>query len=170
MHVANTSNNKRKLWQFHGGLHLPDQKDMSMLQPPLEAPVDKLLVIPVQQHIGEPPEILVKPGDKVLKGQTLAQANDFFSASIHASSSGTVIAIDQQPVPHPSGLSATCITIETDGLDKWDDNLPAPMTEYRNYPGDELLERIRWAGIVGLGGATFPSSVKLNPGPGKSIN
>ena len=170
MHVADSPNNNRRLWQFHGGLHLPDRKDMSMQSSPLEIPVSDMLVIPVQQHIGELPEILVKQGDKVLKGQMLAQAVDFVSASIHASSSGTVVAIDQQPVPHPSGLTATCITIETDGQDKWDNNLPGAIVDYKSHDANELLERIRWAGIVGLGGATFPSSVKLNPGPGKSID
>jgi electron transport complex protein RnfC len=170
MHVAKPQKNKRRLWKFHGGLHLPDNKSMSMLRAPAEAPIDKLLVIPVQQHIGEPPEILVKEGDKVLKGQMLAQAKDYISASIHASSSGTVIAIDEQPVPHPSGLSATCITIETDGQDKWDNNLPEAIMDYRNVQPAKLRERVRWAGIVGLGGATFPSGVKLNPGPGKPID
>jgi len=172
MHVAGMSsnNNKRTLWHFHGGLHLPDQKSMSMQRPPVEAALDDLLVIPLQQHIGEAPEILVKEGDRVLKGQLLAQANAYISAPIHAPSSGTVVAIDEQPVPHPSGLSATCITLATDGQDKWDDNLPQPIIDYKSCAADELRERIQWAGIVGLGGATFPSRVKLNPGPHKAID
>jgi len=170
MHVAGSSSNRRKLWQFHGGLHLPDHKSMSMQRPPFEAALDDLLVIPLQQHIGEAPEILVKEGDRVLKGQVLAQANAYVSAPIHASSSGTVVAIDEQPVPHPSGLSATCITLQTDGQDKWDDNLPQTINDYKSHSANELLERIHWAGIVGLGGATFPSRVKLNPGPHKPID
>jgi electron transport complex protein RnfC len=172
MHVAGTSSNtdKRKLWQFHGGLHLPDHKSMSMQSTPTEASLDKLLVIALQQHIGETPEILVKVGDRVLKGQMLAQANAYVSAPIHASSSGTVVAIDEQPVPHPSGLTATCITIETDGQDKWDQSLPSAIIDYKSCTAGELLERIHWAGIVGLGGATFPSRVKLNPGPGKPVD
>ena len=172
MHGTGTSgkSNKRTLWQFHGGLHLPDNKSMSTQRPAVDAALDELLVIPLQQHIGEPPEIIVKEGDRVLKGQMLAEANAYVSAPVHASSSGTVVAIDEQPVPHPSGLSATCITIATDGQDKWDNNLPEPISDYKNSTANELLERIHWAGIVGLGGATFPSRVKLNPGSHKPID
>ncbi len=86
------------------------------------------------------------------------------SASIHASSSGTVIAIEERPVPHASGMSAPCILIETDDEDAWAEAAHHPLSA---EPDSEALrERIRWAGIVGLGGAAFPSSVKLTPAPG----
>ena len=72
-------------------------------------------------------------------------------------------------MPHPSGLKALGVTIKTDGEDRWTDDLPQAMTPYTDYSPTELRERIRWAGIVGMGGATFPSAVKLSPGPDKPI-
>ena len=161
---------QRKLWKFHGGLHLPDNKSISLQQPLTELPLQKRLIIPVQQHIGEAPEVIVKVGDKVAKGQMLAKPVDYVSAPVHASSSGTVTAIDEQQVAHPSGLKGLCITMETDGHDEWWSDLPEPMEPFEDYSSAQLKERIRWAGIVGLGGATFPSGVKLNPGPDKKVN
>ena len=169
MQPSHAYKNQRKLWQFHGGLHLPDNKSISLQKPLATLPVTKRLVIPVQQHIGEPPEVIVKVGDTVRKGQLLAKPNDYVSAPIHASSSGTVVAIDEQPVPHPSGLNNLCITIETDGKDEWTDELPEALEAFKDCSAAILKERIRWAGIVGMGGATFPSGVKLNPGPDKRI-
>lgn len=169
MQPSHAFKNQRKLWQFHGGLHLPDNKSMSLKKPPATLPIPERLVIPVQQHIGEPPEVIVNVGDTVRKGQMLAKPHDYISAPIHASSSGTVSAIDEQAVPHPSGLYNLCITIQTDGKDEWTDDLPEPLQPFAEYPANVLKERIRWAGIVGMGGATFPSGVKLNPGPDKAI-
>ena len=162
-------NQQRKLWQFHGGLHLPDNKSISLQQPLAILPLPKQLIIPLQQHIGETPEIIVTVGEKVAKGQMLAKPSDYVSAPVHAPSSGTVTAIDEQEVPHPSGLKALCITLETDGNDQWSNDLPPAMESFQERPVAELKERIRWAGIVGLGGATFPTGVKLNPGPDKKI-
>ncbi len=170
MHSQKTAfSTKRKLWDFHGGLHLDDKKTMSLQADIAKLPVPDKVIIPIQQHIGEAPEVIVKVGDKVAKGQLIAQAKDYVSASIHASTSGTVIAIDEQAVPHPSGLKDLCITIEADCNDAWYEDLPEPMQPFLDYSEAELRDRIRWAGIVGLGGATFPSGVKLNPGPGKDI-
>ena len=166
---GSTFSTKRKLWHFHGGLHLEDHKSMSLQSPIVSVPVPEKVILPLQQHIGEPPEVIVAVGDKVEKGQLLAQAKDYVSASLHASTSGSVIAIDQQAVPHPSGLKDLCITIEADGKDTWYSDLPEPMQPFQDFSAAELRERIRWAGIVGLGGATFPSGVKLNPGPNKDI-
>ncbi|MGD2119382.1 MAG: electron transport complex subunit RsxC [Chromatiales bacterium] len=160
----------RKLWKFHGGLHIPDHKDMSLQQSCHTLAIPAKLVVPLQQHIGEAPNLIVKVGDQVAKGQMLAQPKDYVSAPIHAPSSGTITAIDEQQVPHPSGLTGLCVTIETDGQDRWGDDLPEPMADYLATAASKLRERIRWAGIVGMGGATFPSGVKLNPGPDKKIH
>ncbi len=159
----------RKLWHFHGGLHIADHKAMSLEQPLRDTAIPDKLIIPLSQHIGELPAVHVKAGDHVLKGQLLAEAEQYVSANIHAPTSGTITAIGEHIINHPSGLSSICITLETDGEDRWADNLPAPMQPYSDFTTQELGTRIRWAGIVGMGGATFPSSIKLNPGPGKNI-
>jgi electron transport complex protein RnfC len=159
---------RERLWKFHGGIHVPDEKSLSNTRPVEVMPVPGRLVIPLQQHIGATARPAVKVGEQVLKGQLLAQAEGYVSACIHASSSGTLVAIEPHPVPHPSGLSALCAVIETDGEDTWAE-LPEPMTHYAQLDASEIRERIRWAGVVGLGGASFPTSVKLNPGPDQRI-
>ncbi len=105
----------RPLWTFHGGLHLPDEKALSSGAPLATAPLPPLLVIPLQQHIGAPAKPLVGVGDLVGKGQLIGEAQGALSATVHAPSSGTVVAIEERPVPHASGLSAPCILIATDG-------------------------------------------------------
>jgi Na+-translocating ferredoxin:NAD+ oxidoreductase subunit C len=159
---------RRNLWRFHGGLHVPDEKSLSNGRPVEVMPLPEHLVIPLQQHIGAMARPVVAVGERVLKGQLLAQAEGYVSACIHATSSGTLVAIEDRPVPHPSGLSAPCAVIETDGEDEWA-ALPEPMTQYSQLDPAEIRERIRWAGVVGLGGASFPTSVKLNPGPDHRI-
>jgi Na+-translocating ferredoxin:NAD+ oxidoreductase subunit C len=154
---------ERRLWRFHGGLHIPDEKSLSNGRPIEAMPLPERLIIPLQQHIGAMARPVVQVGERVLKGQLLAQAEGYISACIHASSSGTLVAIEDRPVPHPSGLSAPCAIIETDGEDRWTE-LPETITHYAQLDPAEIRERIRWAGIVGLGGASFPTSVKLNPG------
>jgi electron transport complex protein RnfC len=157
-----------RLWRFHGGIHLPDEKDLSTGRPVIRAPLPSILTIPLRQHIGQPAKPIVQVGDWVLKGQRIAEPEGYVSAPIHASSSGTVIAIEERPVPHPSGLEGTCIRIRTNGLDEWA-KLPKPLQNYAELDPSLVRERIRWAGIVGLGGAAFPTSVKLNPGPRQQI-
>lgn len=156
------NNTPRQLHRFHGGLHLPANKVQSSETPIRVLPVSARLVIPLAQHIGEPAAAQVKVGDQVLKGQLIARAQGYVSVPVHASSSGTVVAIIDHPIPHPSGLSAPCILIETDGEDRAaPDSLSA---DYTQLDPSELRNRIRQAGIVGLGGAGFPSFIKLNPG------
>jgi electron transport complex protein RnfC len=103
---------------------------------------------------------LVSVGDKVLRGQKIADANGLISASIHAASSGIVSSISDKLIPHPSGFSAPCITIETDGLDNA--LAPNPIADYRKATLQELIDAVREAGIVGLGGAAFPTAMKLD--------
>lgn len=136
---------------------------MSTTSPISKASLPKRLVVPVQQHIGEAGKIVVAVGDSVLKGQVIAQATSYVSSPIHAPSSGKVVEIEELPTPHPSGLNALSIVIETDGEDKWIELTPLHHPNTKS-PG-ELRQLIRQAGIVGLGGATFPTAVKVNPGP-----
>ena len=158
----------RKLHSFYGGLHLEGRKEVSMRTPTVPARLPRYLVLPLQQHIGVPAEPLVEVGDTVLKGQKIARAEGYVSTPLHASSSGTVVAIEHRPVPHPSGLSAGCIVIETDGRETWR-HREQRIADYTRLDASELRNRIREAGIVGLGGAGFPTFVKLNPGPGSAV-
>src|SRR5690554_1793128 len=150
------------LWRFPGGLKLSGHKKRSTQRPIQKMPLSKQLVLPLQQHIGTTAIPIVEIGDSVLKGQCIARAEGHVSVSLHAPSSGVITAIEERPIPHPSGLSAPCITIETDGEDRWIER--EQITDFRHYSAHELRQRLREAGIVGLGGAGFPSFIKLNPG------
>ena len=152
----------RRVWAFHGGLHLPDHKRESTGRPVRPAELPARLRLPLQQHIGEPAQPVVSVGDTVRKGQLLARPKGAISAGIHAPTSGTVVAIGPHAIPHPSGLRADCIELASDGRDAWAE-LPEPWPDFEARDPVELRERVRWAGIVGLGGAAFPSSVKLSP-------
>ncbi|WP_241086290.1 electron transport complex subunit RsxC [Candidatus Vondammii sp. HM_W22] len=169
MQYASNHHPIHKLHRFHGGLHLPDNKRQSTGQPVAQAHLPKRLILPLQQHIGEIAESLVAVGDRVLKGEMIAKPQGYISSPVHASSSGIVVAIAEHAIPHPSGLSAPCIVIETDGKDEWCE-LPEPIVDITSAGHTLLRERIRSAGIVGLGGGAFPTSVKLNPGPDNPIN
>lgn len=151
-----------KIWKFHGGVHPEQKKDLSNQSPIQKAGIPEKLILPLQQHIGEINKPIVKLGDKVLKGQMIAHTNAYISAPIHAPTSGTIIAIEEMAIAHPSGLTAPCIVLQPDFEDKWMD-LPA-TEDFYTLSKDEIRQRIRNAGIVGLGGATFPTSVKVNVG------
>lgn len=149
-----------RLQTFHGGLQLPGHCEVTAALPVSPAGIPPILVLPLQQHIGAPAECRVRPGDHVCRGQTIATAPGPISVPVHASSSGTVIAVEKRPVPHPSGLQAECIIIETDGKDSRQQADRAAI-DYRHTEPAELCELIQQAGIVGLGGAGFPTRVKL---------
>ena len=152
----------RRLFQFQGGVQLREHKKDATAQPVQSARLPKQLILPLQQHIGEPAEAIVQVGDKVLKGQLIAKAVSAVSAPVHASSSGTVVAIAGHAVSHPSHLNAPCIIIDTDGEERWIENRQ-PVANYHELPPEEIREHIRNAGIVGMGGAGFPAHIKLNP-------
>jgi electron transport complex protein RnfC len=152
-----------RLWHFHGGLHLEDHKAVSTHSPIREATLPKKLIIPVSQHIGTFGTILVSVGSKVGKGQKIVSTQGHVSTPVHASTSGTVTAIEKRPVPHPSGLKALCIEITADGQDEWTQNRNTRISDFYSINPQALGTLIREAGIVGLGGAAFPTAVKLNP-------
>ena len=151
-----------RLFHFKGGVFLKAHKDEATSYAVQPARLPKRLVLPLRQHIGEPAKPIVAVGEHVLKGQMIAQPGNRFSVPVHASSSGTVVAITDHPVPHPSGLDAPCIIIETDGKDEWRPRR-RNIYNYHDLTPGELREIIRDAGIVGMGGAGFPAYIKLNP-------
>lgn len=157
----------RKLHDFPGGLLLDDHKSISNTLSIKAAELPWQLVLPLSQHIGNMAIPCVQVGEHVLKGQRIARCDGYVSAPVHAPSSGTVIAIDEHPVPHPSGLSARCITIDVDGKDEWIEH--PGYEDYRALDASELRNKIREAGIVGLGGAGFPTYIKLNPGTNSHV-
>lgn len=159
----------RKRWHFHGGLKLEGHKHISMTDPVESAPIPPQLIIPIQQHIGAPAEPVVKVGDKVKKGQLIAEMLATVSAPVHAPTSGTITAIEDRPVPHPSGQLAPCIIIDTDGQDEWLEDRQG-HSQFHLLDPEALRSLIRSAGIVGLGGAGFPAYLKLQPGQGKRVD
>lgn len=158
----------RKLWHFPGGLQLDDHKSTSNTLAISTAELPWQLVLPLSQHIGNTAIPCVQVGEKVLKGQRIAKCDGYVSAPVHAPTSGMIVAIDEQPVPHPSSLNAPCITIDVDGKDEWIEH--SGIEDYRALDTSALRNKIREAGIVGLGGAGFPSYIKLNPGANGHID
>ncbi|MEH6472826.1 MAG: electron transport complex subunit RsxC [Halopseudomonas sp.] len=149
-----------RIWSFHGGIHPPENKRQSLQRPLERAPLPAQLILPLQQHIGAPATPLVEVGDKVLKGQAIAEPTGHVSVYLHAPTSGTVSAIDCYPVPHPSGMDGLCIVIEPDGQEQWIEH--QGVDDFRSLEKAELATLIRHAGISGMGGAGFPTEIKLH--------
>jgi len=152
-----------KLFQIRGGIHPEYRKELSGSRPIEALPLPSRLYIPLQQHIGAPAEVLVKEGDLVKKGQVLAHRQGQVSVNQHASTSGRVVAVTEIPAPHPSGLPQPTIVIEPDGEDAWCELLP-PIADPFAVDAHAIEARVAECGIVGMGGAGFPSAVKLNLG------
>jgi electron transport complex protein RnfC len=148
--------------RIRGGVHPDGHKDRSAALTIVRAPVPPRLYLPLRQHAGSGAIPVVRVGDRVLKGQLVAAAASEVSAPVHASSSGTVVAIGPYGVPHPSGLAGLAIVIETDGEDRWlESALPEDPFGVDRFA---LADRVAEAGVVGLGGAIFPAAVKLKQG------
>ncbi|HUH36830.1 MAG TPA: electron transport complex subunit RsxC [Spongiibacteraceae bacterium] len=158
----------RQVWDFHGGIHPPENKHQSTGQPIRFAGIPTELVLPLAQHIGAPAEPVVAVGDAVLKGQVIASAKGLVSVPVHAPTSGTVVAIEDRPVPQPSGLPGRCIVIHPDGQERWIER--KPVADYTALEPAALIALIRDAGIAGMGGAGFPAAVKLHGRPDKVID
>ncbi len=150
-----------KLFRIRGGVHPDDRKSLSADKTIENLPMPALLHIPLQQHIGAPAAALVMRGEMVKKGQLLARSQGAISAPVHAPTSGRIMGVGSYPAHHASGLSVRTITLKPDNLDEWADDID-PVTDPFILSPDEIANRVAQAGIVGMGGATFPSSVKLN--------
>ncbi|TWH48202.1 electron transport complex subunit RsxC [Sporomusa sp. KB1] len=152
---------------FRGGVHPDDRKRYTAAKPIEVAPIPQKVIIPTRQHIGAPCAPIVKVGDLVKKGQVIAEAQAFVASPIHASTSGKVVEIAEYP--HPVFGTCQAVVIEGDGQDEWVTGLPLNR-DWQSMEVKELKEIVRLAGLVGMGGATFPTHVKMSPPPEKPID
>jgi len=148
------------LGKLHGGLRLQAHKKISTSEAIRTVPLPDQLVLPITQHAGDPAQPVVAIGERVLKGQLIADTEGSLGAPIHASSSGKIVAIEPWPVSRRYGDNAPCIVIECDGEDRALEPAEAPPA-FETLSADELLTKILRGGIVGLGGAVFPTAQKL---------
>ena len=148
-----------QLFKFKGGVKPETHKAPSLQAAIGTAPIPAQLIVPLHQSIGGTPQPLVKAGDKVLKGQRIGEADKWVSAAVHAPTSGSVIAVEARLAAHPSGLPTLSVIIEPDGRDEWIDRNPV---DYTTLAPERVRELLRDAGVVGLGGAVFPSHAKLS--------
>lgn len=152
---------------FIGGIH-PQYNKLSASKPAETAPLPTRVVLPLSQHIGAPAKAVVAKGDTVKVGQVIAEAGGFVSVPIHATISGTVKEIANHP--HPAKGRSAAIVIEGDGEDAWVELTNRSKEEVEKLTVEELRSIIQNAGIVGLGGAAFPTHVKLSPPKDKPID
>ncbi len=158
-----------KVLTFKRGIHPPDSKGYTEKEPiKIIMPEENCdIVVPMSQHLGTPCEPIVKKGDHVLLGQKIADSTAFLSSPIHSSVSGTVKEI--KSVITPSGAPCNAIIITNDGKFEEDPSL-GKDTDFESFSKEKILEKIHNAGIVGLGGAGFPTHIKLNPPADKKID
>lgn len=157
----------KALFKFKGGVHPVYNKELCRDKPVKSMPLPALLKVSMSQHLGAPAKPLVKKGDEVLKGQLIGEAAGFISANVHAPTSGKIAAVEEAPTA--TGAQCASISIEPDGADKWIDGLTG-IENWREADSKTLIAAIAKAGIVGMGGAGFPTNVKLSPPPEKKIS
>ena len=159
-----------KIFRSHPrwGVHPNDHKRPAADTPLRSLPVPEFLYVPMQQHVGGPARPVVLVGQRVLKGELVAEAQGNVSAPVHAPTSGRITAIGEITAPHPSGLSQLAVTIAADGADTWCARVP--VSDPFALAPEEIARRTAAAGVVGLGGATFPAAVKFNLGQRLKVN
>lgn len=149
-----------RLFSFRGGVEPASHKDESASTPIRQAPLPTRLSLPLRLAARTLAEPHVAVGERVLKGQLIASGEGMLATALHAPTSGTVVAIDAGAYPHPSGLPVPRIVIAPDGDERWSELQPLAA----GATPDAVREQLRRCGVVGLGGAGFPSHVKLSPG------
>ena len=151
---------------FKGGIHPSDKKELAAYAPITDAKIPKIVIIPLSQHIGAPCNAVVTIGQEVKKGQVVGEPSAFVSSPVHSSVSGKVVAIGE--FPNAMGRMVNSVVIENDGKEEWTALKDNP--NYMSLSPEELREKVKAAGIVGMGGAAFPTSVKLSPPKEKKID
>mgnify|MGYP000120109735 CR=1 FL=1 len=151
----------RTIYDFHGGIHPEEMKTLSNQTAIAQPPIPPKLVLPLQQHIGKPSQLIVELGQHVLKGEKLADADGMISAALHAPTSGIIDSLIDHPIAHPSGESGACIVLIPDGKDEWCEL--EPCEHYEHLSVSKIQAKVREAGVAGMGGAGFPTEVKLHP-------
>ena len=151
----------KSLEGWYGGVHPVEGKEPTEHKPLVQFPVPEAVVIPLSMHLGAPANAIVSVGDYVKKGQMIGEAAGFISAPVHASVSGTVIAIEDRP--HATRGTCLSIVIANDGKEELHESVK-PNKPLEELTGAEIIDIVKNAGIVGMGGAGFPTYVKLNPG------
>ncbi|MCT8872229.1 electron transport complex subunit RsxC [Shewanella xiamenensis] len=149
---------KGTLWRSPGGIHPPEVKFLSNTTPISQLPLAQEYLVPVPQ-VGENSTLAVMVGDKVLKGAPLTQGTSIWHLPVHAPTSGTVVAIEPRASNHASALPVNTCVIAADGEDRWCELTPGSL----ELSNQEIITKIHRAGIAGMGGAAFPSHIKLNP-------
>ncbi|MRX27142.1 electron transport complex subunit RsxC [Kangiella sp. HZ709] len=147
------------IFEFPGGIHPQENKQLSNRSPIAKLPLAKELVINLKGQAGNRSIPCVAVGEQVLKGQLIAKSDGIFSSYQHAPTSGKIIAIEKRPIAHTSGLEDLCIVLSADGDERWVELSPAE--DFTALCRKQILARIFESGIVGLGGASFPSHIKL---------
>ena len=155
-----------KLLTFKGGIHPPYRKEYSDKRALENAENPRIVYIPLQQHIGAPAKAIVEVGEVVKLGQKIGEQQGFVSCNVHSSVSGKVIAIQEHELPGGRGL---CIVIENDFKEEVHESVQ-PKGKLENLSKEEIVSIIKEAGIVGMGGATFPTHIKISPPPDKKID
>ncbi len=156
-----------ELKTFKGGTHPHDFKELAKNQKIAECDVPTEVIVPMAQHIGAPAKVLVKATDEVKRGQLIGEPAGFVSAGVHSPVSGKVKKIIQCNTP--IGTTCQAVLIENDGKDEWADGCNVD-TDVSTLSSADICKKVAWAGIVGMGGATFPTHVKLSPPPEKKID
>lgn len=155
---------KNKIWDFDGGIHPPEMKSQSNGTLLRQVPLAQRFVIPLKQHIGAEGELCVAVGEHVLRGQPLTRGRGKM-LPVHAPTSGTIAAIAPHSTAHPSALAELSVIIDADGEDRWIER--DGWSDYTSHSREELITRIHQYGVAGLGGAGFPTGVKLQGGGDK---